>query len=93
MKTKDISALNTNAWSLTGNEGTDSSVNFIGTTDYTPLIFKVHGSTAGILTAWGTQYGNVIFGENAANIDNGGNPSGSVIIGTGAAKYESAGRK
>lgn len=85
LKTKDISALNTNAWSLTGNEGTDSSVNFIGTTDYTPLIFKVHGSTAGILTAWGTQYGNVIFGENAANIDNGGNPSGSVIIGTGAA--------
>ena len=34
------------AWSLTGNTGTDSSVNFIGTTDNQPLEFKVNGRRA-----------------------------------------------
>jgi hypothetical protein len=28
------------AWVLTGNAGTDPSINFIGTTDYQPLVFK-----------------------------------------------------
>src|ERR1041385_6643129 len=34
-------------WSLTGNSGTNSSTNFIGTTDAQPLIFKVNNTQAG----------------------------------------------
>lgn len=34
-------AATSNAWSLTGNAGTDTSVNFIGTTDNKPLVFKI----------------------------------------------------
>ena len=33
-------------WSLTGNAGTDPSVNFLGTTDNQPLEFKVNGRRA-----------------------------------------------
>ena len=47
-------------WSLTGNAGTDTSVNFIGTTDNEPLIIRVNNIRAGYLdnnifssTAWG----------------------------------------
>ena len=31
-------------WSLTGNAGTDPAVNFVGTTDWSPLVFQVNGS-------------------------------------------------
>ena len=31
-----------NGWSLTGNAGTDSATNFIGTTDYKPLVFRTN---------------------------------------------------
>jgi len=34
------------AWSLRGNSGTNSSTNFIGTTDNVPFIIKVNGDTA-----------------------------------------------
>jgi len=34
-------------WSLTGNSGTSSTVNFIGTTDNNPLTFRVNNETAG----------------------------------------------
>jgi hypothetical protein len=35
-----------NGWSLTGNAGMDSTVNFIGTTDQKPFIGKVNGEKA-----------------------------------------------
>lgn len=35
------------AWSLTGNSGTDTSINFLGTTDNRPLIFKVNNQFNG----------------------------------------------
>ncbi len=44
-----------NGWNLTGNGGTDSATNFIGTTDYKPLVFRtnnieqMHLSTLGKL--------------------------------------------
>lgn len=38
-----------NAWSLTGNLGTNSTTNFIGTTDLQPLFLKVNNYTAGLI--------------------------------------------
>ncbi|MEP6747582.1 MAG: tail fiber domain-containing protein [Bacteroidota bacterium] len=38
-----------NGWSLTGNNGTDTAVNFIGTTDGQPLIIKINNQWAGII--------------------------------------------
>src|SRR4051812_23573574 len=35
------------AWSLTGNNGTNAQVHFLGTTDSTPLIVKVNNESAG----------------------------------------------
>ncbi|MEP6747808.1 MAG: tail fiber domain-containing protein [Bacteroidota bacterium] len=34
-------------WSLTGNGGTDPAVNFLGTTDNTPLVFRINNQPAG----------------------------------------------
>lgn len=34
-------------WSLTGNSGTSADINFIGTTDDVPLVFKVNNQLAG----------------------------------------------
>lgn len=48
-------------WGLTGNAGTDPAINFIGTTDYIPLHFRVNNENAGVLnpidnnTAFGYQ--------------------------------------
>lgn len=51
-------------WSLFGNSGTDTSVNFLGTTDDKPLIFKVNSHKAGYL---GTSDDNSIsLGYNSA---------------------------
>ncbi len=36
-------------WQLTGNAGTDTATNFIGTTDYKPLKFKVSNQPAGFM--------------------------------------------
>src|SRR4051794_20147641 len=36
-------------WLTTGNSGTDSSINFIGTKDAQPLLFKVNNQRAGYL--------------------------------------------
>jgi hypothetical protein len=36
-------------WSLTGNAGTDSSINFLGTTDAHPLVFRVNNKSAGYI--------------------------------------------
>ncbi|OFX31715.1 MAG: hypothetical protein A2X08_06640 [Bacteroidetes bacterium GWA2_32_17] len=38
--------LNTTAWQLTGNSGTTSGINFIGTTDATDLVFNTGGNTS-----------------------------------------------
>lgn len=40
-------AVNTTAWSLTGNSGTVDGTHFIGTTDNVPLNFIVHGQKSG----------------------------------------------
>lgn len=59
----------TPAWSLTGNSGTDPGVNFLGTTDTKPLIFKVNNFFAGEIHP--TDY-NTFLGLKA-----GGNSAGT----------------
>jgi hypothetical protein len=64
-------------WSLTGNSGTNPSVNFLGTKDDKALVLKVNNTKAGELssgnsTSFGyktlisntTGYGNTAFGKN-----------------------------
>ena len=40
-------AIHAQTWSLTGNGGTVDGFNFLGTTDNTPLNFRVNNTTAG----------------------------------------------
>jgi hypothetical protein len=52
------------AWSTTGNSGTNASANFIGTTDSVSLRFRVFGKSAGFIqrTDDGTVGSNTFFG-------------------------------
>ncbi|SFV32080.1 beta strand repeat-containing protein [Thermoflavifilum thermophilum] len=66
-----------NAWSLTGNAGTNHSSNFIGTTDYQGLTFKTNNQNAGYIGVAGGEsdvalgagsnvtYRSAAFGANA----------------------------
>jgi hypothetical protein len=78
-------ATTTTAWGLTGNAGTTANTNFIGTTDFNPLVFKVNNTWAGILDNTTGSYaiglnalalnsgaGNVAFGDNALANNNSG---------------------
>src|SRR5207247_3775977 len=49
------------AWLLRGNSGTNPSVNFIGTKDAQPLVFKINNKRAGLLDFDSTT-GNTAFG-------------------------------
>lgn len=63
------------SWSLTGNAATDSAINFIGTTDQKPLIFKTGDTLSGYIhpTYNNTSFGygalssNVIFSNSIGN--------------------------
>jgi hypothetical protein len=65
-----------NTWNLAGNAGTDSLVNFIGTTDSNPLLLKTNGNEQVRITS----NGSVGIGTNtpAATL----HVQGNVIIGT-----------
>jgi len=56
-----------NGWGLTGNRGTDSAGNFIGTTDDQPLLFGINNQRAGMIDSASTStymgYGS---GRNSA---------------------------
>lgn len=54
-----------NVWSLSGNTETNLNNSFIGTTDNTPLIFKVNNVRAGVIEPY---HNNLIFGQNAGGI-------------------------
>ena len=66
-----------NAWSLTGNAGTNPSSNFIGTTDYQGITFKTNNQNAGYIGVAGGEsdvalgagstvtYQSAAFGANA----------------------------
>jgi len=77
----------TASWGLTGTAGTDSSVNYFGTTDNQPVILKVNDNPIGKL---GTNT-NVSFGDNnnangqssfAVGISNNANGGASAAIGS-----------
>jgi len=53
----------TDAWLTTGNAGTDSTTNFIGTTDNQPLMFRTNNTYSGIIS--NTPTGSNSFGMNA----------------------------
>ncbi len=64
-----VSALNgyadtTQAWLTTGNIGTDTAINFLGTIDSMPLRFKLNNTWAG---QWDAKRGNYFIGRNAGS--------------------------
>lgn len=73
-----------NAWSLTGNAGTDPNVNFIGTTDDKPITFMINGSRVGRLDS----DGNIFWGKGSGTSFTTG--KNSIGIGTGALSKLSA---
>lgn len=72
-------------WSTTGNAGTDPAVNFIGTTDAQPVVFKRGGVKSGVLAFSFTAFGSNALGANtgAGNTAVGVNAAGNNISGTG----------
>jgi hypothetical protein len=50
LRMKSVKAVNSNDWHITGNEGIDASVNFLGTTDDNDLVFKRDNIPAGWLS-------------------------------------------
>lgn len=67
----------TNDWSINGNTGTNSAVNFIGTTDNQALQFKINNNNAGKLAT-----NNTAFGYNSGANNTAG--TGNTFIGTGS---------
>lgn len=77
-----------NQWNLTGNSGTDTAFNFIGTTDNKPLKFKVNNKTAGVLDAnnFNTAFGADAFSKYKSDIS-----AGNVAIGNAALSNDTTG--
>ncbi len=77
------------AWELGGNVGTDSTTNFIGTTDAQPLMFRVNNAeymklrTDGVLELQST-WGNTAIGVNSLIAS--GNANGNTALGFNALK-------
>jgi hypothetical protein len=61
-------------WALTGNANTDSSINFLGTTDAHPLVFRVNNTRAGWIDAdnlkANTGFGYLTLSLNASGSQN-----------------------
>lgn len=68
------------AWQLTGNTGTDTAVNSIGTIDNIPLKFKINNERAGLLGRNGNIFWGVGSGSNSALATD------NIAIGKGALK-------
>jgi hypothetical protein len=75
--TKDVTVLGkansapgTTGWALTGNSGTDTATNFIGTTDNVQsrpqLRFRVNSVWAGVVDSTASTYGNTVLGFGAS---------------------------
>ena len=101
-----VNILSQETWSLTGNANTNSSANFIGTTDNAPLIFRVNNQRAGftgfqdknnvsfghlaLTNSLGNGNANSAFGAQA--LQWGGNSiMGNVAIGTWALEWCTSG--
>jgi len=84
-------------WSLTGNTGNDTTVNWIGNNDNVPLVFRLNGFSAGMVsstgqTFYGYQAGNRVPGVAASNTAYGYRALSSTITGSNTAIGYDAGR-
>jgi hypothetical protein len=79
------------SWSLTGNAGTDPATDFIGTTDYKPLKFRVNGQPAGVIhpVSGNTILGYQTFLSNTTGVYNSGYGQWSLYSNT-SGSYNSA---
>lgn len=75
-----LEALANAGWKTKGNAGTDTAVNFIGTTDNMPLRFKQNGQYLG---QWDINKGNYLMGDRAG-IQKPGAMQNSIAIGDSA---------
>lgn len=66
------SLIQNNAWAITGNSGTNSGNNFLGTTDDHPLVFKVNNTLAGYIDSSASANKNTFFGLGAGATAAGG---------------------
>jgi trimeric autotransporter adhesin len=81
-------SLTNEGWRTKGNAGTDTSVNFVGTTDNMPLLFKVNNTQAGLINP--NTLGDVSFGfESLAKHKNAF--GGNVSLGTRAMYNDTSG--
>lgn len=81
-------------WSLRGNTATDTSVNFLGTTDAHPLMFKVNNYRSGIIDYTGNQNTSLGYQTLKANTSGASNTSvgyQSLIINTTGARNTALG--
>ena len=62
----------TNAWSITGNVGTNDGTNFIGTTDNVPLTLKVNNEKSGIIKSNGPTFYGYQAGKSNTSISSEG---------------------
>lgn len=53
----DTSSIADRGWRLKGNTGTDAAINFIGTTDFTPMMFRFNNLRAGMIASTNTGFG------------------------------------
>ena len=67
---RTLTASGANFWRMAGNGGTDSSVNFLGTTDGQPLMFKINNVKAGMLSQTGTTAFGLRALSNAVGTNN-----------------------
>jgi len=79
------------AWGLTGNDGTDPTINFIGTTDAVDFVFKADNTDFGRVTSMGSwQFGqdNDVSGiSTSMAIGNGDTVLGRASVATGTGLY------
>ena len=82
-----IDEAGTSGWNLTGNQGTDPSSDFMGTTDNTPLVFRSANARALRIEPSAVQFdglpitANIIAGSNANEVGDGAR--GATISGGG----------
>lgn len=60
----------TTGWQLTGNSGTNPTVNFIGTTDNQDVVFKRNNIVSGKITTNNTSYGNAALNPASSGVGN-----------------------
>ncbi len=73
-------------WALTGNAGTDTAVNFLGTTDAMPLHFKINNQFSGHLGP-----DNIYFGRNSGELSDPATAYSNIAIGFQSQVYNTIG--